>query len=81
MKLSNVIFVIIVGIKEYIVEVFILIFHQPGLAFALENAVRLCYSASWFSLVVQTLLLNHENELLQNRLELLTILVKVKPTK
>lgn len=36
-------------IKEYAVEMCILLYHQQGLLVALENAVRLCYSASQFS--------------------------------
>lgn len=64
--LSSIIFIIIVEIKEYVVEMFMILSRQPGLAFALENAVRLCYSASQFSLVIQSLLLNRKNELLQN---------------
>lgn len=58
-------------------EMFILLSHQPGLAFALENAVRLCYSTSQFSLVIQALLLNHKNELLQRGWQLFKILDKV----
>lgn len=36
-------------IKEYTVEMCILLYHQQGLLIALENAVRLCYRASQFS--------------------------------